>query len=301
MRTRNVPLKERFDPFLWLAPAIVIFAIFLLFPIFFTFGLSLYSWQGYTKDIFIKFVGLKNYTKLIRDPLYWLSFKNTLILVVNVVFLQNAIALLLAIIIHFGEFRFSSLIRGLIFFPGFISAIIIGLVFRRFLALDGALNLLFKSLGLNSLVIPWLDRQGLTIWIVAFITVWQWTGYNMVIFYAGLQNIDNDLLEAALIDGASLAKAVFRIVIPLMRPVILLCAILNFIGGFRVYDIIWVTTRAGPVHSSEVLTTYMYYQSFQSRGPSDMSYASAIAVSLAVVVLIFAAVRVRFVSRSQSR
>lgn len=289
-------LKEKLDPFVWLAPAIAIFTVFLLFPILFSFVLSLFNWQGYTKDIFSRFIGLKNYARLVKDPLYWLSFRNTLILVVNVVFLQNAIALILAIVIYFGEFRRSSLIRGIIFFPGFISAIIVGLVFRRILAMDGALNLLFKSVGLASLAKPWLSLESLTIWIVAFITIWQWVGYNMVIFYAGLQNIDNTLLEAAIIDGASLTKAIVRIVIPLLRPVILLSAMLNFIGGFRVYDVIWATTRGGPVHSSEVLTTYMYYQSFKSGGPSDMSYAAAIAVSLAMVVILFAALRIRFIA-----
>jgi ABC-type sugar transport system permease subunit len=120
-----------------------------------------------------------------------------------------------------------------------------------------------------------------------------------VIFYAGLQSFDHTLLEAAFIDGASLQRAIFKIVLPLIKPVIFLSAVLNFIGGFRVYDIIWAMTRGGPVHASEVLTTYMYYQSFQSGGPSNMGYASTISVTLAIIVMLFAVIRIRFFAKER--
>ncbi|KKL81951.1 hypothetical protein LCGC14_1989610, partial [marine sediment metagenome] len=170
------------------------------------------------------------------------------------------------------------------------------LVFRKFLALDGAINQLLTGIGLGGLAQAWLSNTSLNIWIVSLVLVWQWVGYNLIIFYAGLQSIDNALLEASFIDGATLTRAIFKIVLPLMKPIILLCAMLNFIGGFRIYDMIWVMTRGGPVHSSEVLTTYMYYQSFQSNGPNDMGYASTVAILLTLIVLIFAVLRIRFVT-----
>ncbi|MCG2789912.1 MAG: sugar ABC transporter permease, partial [Actinomycetia bacterium] len=101
------------------------------------------------------------------------------------------------------------------------------------------------------------------------------------------------------IDGANLQRSIFKIVLPLIKPVIFLSAVLNFIGGFRVYDIIWAMTRGGPVHASEVLTTYMYYQSFQSQGPSNMGYAATIAVTLAIIVLVFAVIRIKFLTREE--
>ena len=289
--------RNRAEPFLWLAPALAILAIFMAYPIGFSVVLSLFQWKGYSTQVFDRFVHLSNYLRLLHDPLYWLSFRNTLILVLNVVLVQNAVALALAIVVYFGRFRAGDLVRGIIFFPGVVSAVVVALVFRKFLEMDGAVNLFFQGIGLARWVTPWLTVKGLTIWIVALITVWQWTGYSLVIFYAGIQGIDFELLEAATIDGASAGKLIFRIIIPLLKPTIFLSALLNFIGGFRVYEIIWVTTRGGPVHSSEVLTTYMYYNSFQSKGPSDMSYASAIAVTLALVVLLFAVVRVIFAKR----
>ncbi len=295
---RRMTLR-RAEPFLWLSPSMLLFLLFLLYPIIFSVILSFFNWRGYNLDIFRDFVGLQNYIKLAKDPLYWLSLKNTLFLVITVVFVQNGIALFLSLVIYFGNFKYGNLIRALIFFPGVISAIVIGLVFRKFFELTGPINVLFQSMGLEQFAIPWLTSKNLTIWLVSFVTTWQWVGYNLVIFYAGLQSIDNSLLEAAFIDGASLTRAIFKIVLPLIKPVIFLSAVLNFIGGFRVYDIIWAMTRGGPVHSSEVLTTYMYYQSFQTAGPSNMSYASTISVSLTLIVIVFAIVRVKFFTKDQ--
>lgn len=295
--SQTFSLDKKLEPYAWLTPSIILFSIFLLYPIFFSVILSFFEWNGYTRDIFIKFVGLKNYIHLIKDPLVWKSFKNTAFLVFTVVVIQNGIALFLSIIIFYGNFKYHNLIRALIFFPGVVSAIVIGLVFRKFLAIDGAINQILNGIGLGGLAQAWLSNTSLNIWIVSLVLVWQWTGYNLIIFYAGLQSIDNSLLEAAFIDGASLTRAIFTIVIPLMKPIIFLSAMLNFIGGFRIYDMIWVMTRGGPNHSSEVLTTYMYYQSFQSKGPSDMGYASTVAILLGVIVLIFAIIRIRLVSK----
>ncbi len=296
-KTRTEPLRKTMEPYFWLGPSLVLFLVFLLYPIVFSGILSFYDWNGYSKDIFVKFVGLKNYIHLTKDPLVWKSLKNTIFLVITVVFVQNGLALFLAIVIFYGNFKYDNLIRAIIFFPGVVSAIVIGLVFRKFLAIDGAINQILKGIGLSNLAQAWLSNTSLNIWIVSLVLVWQWAGYNLIIFYAGLQSIDNSLLEAAFIDGASLTKAILTIVLPLLKPIILLSAMLNFIGGFRIYDMIWVMTRGGPNHSSEVLTTYMYYQSFQSKGPSDMGYASTVAILLTVIVLIFAILRIKLTSK----
>jgi ABC-type sugar transport system permease subunit len=294
---QTASLNRKVAPYAWLAPSMGLFLIFLLYPIVFSVILSFFDWSGYSREIFGKFIGFKNYVHLVKDPLVWKSFKNTIFLVFTVVFIQNGIALFLSIVIFYGNFKYHNLIRALIFFPGVVSAIVIGLVFRKFLAIDGAINQFLTGIGLEGLAQAWLSNTSLNIWIVSLVLVWQWAGYNLIIFYAGLQSIDNSLLEAAFIDGASLSRAIFTIVIPLMKPIIFLSAMLNFIGGFRIYDMIWVMTRGGPSHSSEVLTTYMYYQSFQSNGPNDMGYASTVAILLTLIVLIFAVIRIKFVSK----
>ena len=290
-------LKTKLEPFGWISPSIILFGLFLIYPMIFSVVLSFFDWSGYDRNPFKSFVGIENYADLIKDPLFWKSLQNTLILVFVVVFVMVAISMFLALIIFFGKFKFDNLIRAIIFFPGVVSQIIIGLVFRRILASDGLINILLEGIGLGRFAQGWLGNDNLVMWIVSLVVVWQWVGYIMVIFYAALQNIDHNLVEAAAIDGASMTRTLTTVVIPLLRPAIYLSMILNFIGGFRVYAIIWILTRGGPVHASEVLTTYMYYQSYSHSGPSNMSYGATIAVALTLIVLVFAAIRVRFFSK----
>jgi ABC-type sugar transport system permease subunit len=131
------------------------------------------------------------------------------------------------------------------------------------------------------------------IWVVIFVSIWQWTGYNLVIFYAGLQSIDRTLLEAADVDGASWWGKIFKIVIPTLKPTIILNIILNLIGSFRVFDIVYVLTRGGPVHQSEVFTTIMYYYSFSANGPNKMGVGSSIALIMFAIMIVFGFVRIR--------
>ncbi|MCL6088247.1 MAG: sugar ABC transporter permease [Actinobacteria bacterium] len=287
-------LNDIISPYKWLIPSAVLFAIFLLYPIIFSFVISFFKWSGYTPSSFENFVGLKNYIHLFTDMFVWKSFRNTIFLVISVVVFQNIIALFLALVIFFGKFKFDNLIRAIFFFPVIMSAVVVGLVFCKFFQIDGAVNQFLEVIGLSKLTQAWLVNPNLNIWIISFVGVWSWTGFNLVIFYAGLQSIDKNLLEAAFIDGATLTRSITAVVIPLLKPIIFLCALLNFIGGFKVFDLVWVMTNGGPAHSSDVLTTYMYYQSFQTLGPNNMGYGATIAMLMVVVVLIFSVIRWKF-------
>jgi len=121
----------------------------------------------------------------------------------------------------------------------------------------------------------------------------------MVIFYAGLQSLDLQLLEAADVDGASWSQKIFRIIIPTMMPTFILNVILNLIGSFRVFDIVYVLTRGGPVHRSEVLTTIMFYYSFAANGPNKMGVGSSVAVIMFFIVIMFGVLRMRAISRNE--
>jgi len=295
----GLTLKNKIEPFGWISPSIILFGLFLLYPMLFSIVLTFFRWDGYTRTPFKDFFGVKNYINLVNDPLFWKSLQNTLILVFVVVVVMVAISLFLALVIFFGKFKYDSMIRAIIFFPGVVSQIVIGLVFRRLLAQDGFINIVLDGIGLGRFAQAWLANETLVMWIVSLVVVWQWVGYIMIIFYAALQNIDNNLLESAFIDGASLTRTIVRIVIPLIKPAIYLSMILNFIGGFRVYAIIWILTRGGPVHASEVLTTYMYFHSFSHWGSNKMSYGATIAVALTIIVVIFAVIRIALIKREE--
>ncbi len=185
------------------------------------------------------------------------------------------------------------LLRTIIFVPGVLAPVSISLAWRKILEQGGVLN---QILNID---FSWLSSVQLAIWIVIFVSIWQWMGYNLLILYAGLQSLDIQTLEAADMDGASWTRKIFGVVIPSIVPTIVLNVIINVISAFRVFDIVYVLTRGGPVHNSEVLTTLMYYYSFSANGPNKMGVGSAIAMVLFLVMVAFGVIRTSLLRRGR--
>jgi ABC-type sugar transport system permease subunit len=278
-------------PYSYITPALLFFLLVIMLPAFTSLFLSFYNFSGFDSNIFKEFVGFANFKKLLTYKYFWIALRNTFFFVGASVVVQTGIALFLSILIFFGNFRNSVVVRSIIFFPGVLAPVSISLAWRRILAQDGIIN---SILNIN---FPWLSSVGLAIWLVIMVSIWQWVGYNLVIFYAGLQSIDMELLEAADVDGANWRMKIFRIVVPFLIPVIVLNAILNLIGSFRVFDIVYVLTRGGPAHYSEVLTTLMYYFTFAANGPNRMGVGSAIAFIMFFIMILFGMARIIFLRR----
>lgn len=294
MGTRKAHIgQNRVKPYIYLIPSLVIFFVFVLSPVIFSLILSLYNFTGYDSNVFRQYVGLKNFRTLFADRYFWISLRNTVYFVGASISIQVIIAMFLAIIIFIGRFKHSVLIRTVIFFPGVLAPVSVSLAWRRMLEQDGVIN---QILGID---FSWLSSVQLAIWCVVLVSIWQWVGYNLVIFYAGLQSLDVQLLEAADVDGASWEAKITRIIIPLLMPTIILNVILNLIGSFRVFDIVYVLTRGGPIHNSEVLTTIMFYYSFAANGPNKMGVGSSVAVIMFVVVLLFGVLRIHYLKRNE--
>jgi ABC-type sugar transport system permease subunit len=280
-------------PYSYLVPALLIFIFIVLSPVIMSLILSFYKFTGFDANIFKEFAGFENFRILFKDKYFWISFRNTFYFVGASITIQIALSLILAVTIFFGRFKSSVLLRTIIFFPGVLAPVSISLAWRRILQQDGLIN---KILQID---FSWLSNPTLAIWIVIFVSIWQWTGYNLVIFYAGLQSVDRTLLEAADVDGASWWGKIVRIVIPILTPTIILNVILNLIGSFRVFDIVYVLTRGGPVHYSEVFTTIMYYYSFAANGPNKMGVGSSIAFIIFAIMIIFGFLRIRLMRRGE--
>lgn len=280
-------------PYSYLIPALVFLLVIVFLPVIISLVLSFYSFTGYETDIFKKFVAFENFKFLFDNRYFWISLRNTFYFVGSMAVIQVAIALFLAIIIYLGNFRYSSLIRMIIFFPAVLAPVSVSLAWRRILEQDGVLNQILH------ISYPWLAKVNLAIWLVVFVNIWQWVGYTLIIFYAGLQSINKELLEAADIDGANWTQKIFRIVVPFLTPIIVLNVILNVIGSFRAFDIIYVLTRGGPAHNSEVFTTLMYYYSFAANGPSKMGVAAAIAFVMFSAIIVFGVVRIRLLKEKR--
>jgi ABC-type sugar transport system permease subunit len=275
-------------PYAYLVPSLLIFLLFVLTPVVFSLSLSFYNFTGYDSKVFREYAGLRNYKILFADKYFWISLRNTVYFVGASISIQVAAALFLAVIIFIGRFRLSVLIRTVIFFPGVLAPVSVSLAWRKMLEQDGVINQILR------VDFSWLSSVQLAIWCVILVSIWQWVGYNLVIFYAGLQSIDIQMLEAADVDGANWLTKIVRIIVPSILPAVLLNVILNLIGSFRVFDVVYVLTRGGPVHNSEVLTTIMFYYSFAAYGPNKMGVGSAVAVIMFFVVILFGVARILY-------
>ena len=288
----NISSQNKKEIFLYLFPALTVFFLVIICPVIISLILSFYDFTGFETNFFNNFVGFKNFVDLFENRIFYIAIRNTAYFVLAGIIVQVSAAMLIAILIFFGNFKYSFFLRIIIFFPSILSPVAISLVWKKIFEQNGILNTIFH------IDYAWLANVNLAIFIIIFVNIWQFSGYNMVIFYAGLQSIDKNMLEASDIDGATWYQKITKIVIPSLKPVIILNVILNLVGSFRAFDIIYVMTKGGPIHSSEVLTTLMYYYSFGVKvGLNKMGIGSAIAFIMFLIMIIFGIFRIRILKK----
>jgi ABC-type sugar transport system permease subunit len=269
------------------APALVILAAFLLYPIGYSLWLSLHEWDGYTPR-WGPFVGLENYRTLAGDEVFWKATLNSIVFVVVRTPLEVALGFLLAILLN-RRLAARSLLRTLFFVPVVMSLIVVTIIFQRVYEPNtGLLNTFLHGIGLGAWAHAWLGDPVTALPAVIAVSVWKNVGFSLVILLAGLQSLPQDVLDAARVDGANAWQLTLRVVTPLMRPILALTALLSIIGGLKVFDLIFIMTRGGPTYSTEVLATMLYREAFEQ---NHMGVASAIAVILVTLVLSIARVQ----------
>jgi raffinose/stachyose/melibiose transport system permease protein len=269
----------------------VIFSLFLAFPVGYAVWLALHSWDGLTPIQDALYVGFTNFQQISQDAVFRQALLNTVMFTIATTVIQMAIAFLLAFSIWFFKLRFGTPLRSLYFFPTVLSMVVVGLTWRQLLEQGGPIDNLITLLGFGH--VSWLSSPSLVMWVVIWVNSWQWSGWTMVLYLAGMVGIPQDLVEAAKVDGASSFTILWRIVLPLLRYVTGLVLLLNVIGGFQVFDTIYVMTGGGPDHASEVLGTYAYWQAFAAFGPGQIGYAATIAVVMVLVLFAFSYIRIR--------
>ncbi len=285
--------SNRIYPYIYLIPVLILLVSYILYPMVFSIYISLLDWNGMTPLKEATFTSFNNYIKLFQDRLFWTALRNSTIYTAGTLIFENLFGLTLALTLFYSNIKGSKLWRAIIFFPAILSPVIVGLVWRLIYAKEGLINQILESIGLDSLQRIWLGNPVTPIYAITIISIWQWSGYNMVLYYAGLQGLNNDLIDAARVDGANGARLVLKIILPLISRVVTIAMVLNLIGGFKVFDIVYATTRGGPANVSHVLTTYMFFNAFASIGSSDFGYSSAIAVVLTIIILFFVVIRIR--------
>ncbi|MEK5066340.1 carbohydrate ABC transporter permease [Cytobacillus sp. FSL R5-0596] len=276
--------KQKLTPFGFMSPVLLIFSLFLFFPVLFAFFMSFHQWGMIGTP---EFVGVENYVRLFKDPLFWISIKNTLIFSLSVP-LKVAIALFIAVLLN-QKIRGLGFYRAAFFFPVVLSMVVVGLVWQwMFSPSYGFINYVLEKLGLplQNMLID--SDQAMIVLII--VSIWKGLGSNLLLFLAGLQAIPSSVYEAAEIDGASSWQKFWHITVQLLKPTTLFVLIITLIGSFKIFDLAYVITGGGPGTSTMVLVHYIYQEAFQR---FDMGYASAAAYVFFIILFILTLVQMR--------
>jgi raffinose/stachyose/melibiose transport system permease protein len=266
--------------FLFLIPALSLFSVFVLYPFGSVLFRSLYQWDGVNPATF---VGLKNFIEiLVRDYGFWLAMRNALYWAPLTIIPQMLLGFLLAHILTSGV-PFESIFRAIIYFPAIVSPIVTGIVWQRiYNPFGGLLSDIGVAWHIPALMAPFLADPKIAIFSVIVVNIWQWTGYSMILYVAGLKTIPEEILEAAIIDGASMFRRITYIIWPMLRHVHLTLILLGIIGTLQTFPIIYIMTQGGPNHATEMLPNYIFTQAFRLQA---MGYASALSVVLLLLAL----------------
>ncbi|NLD50563.1 MAG: sugar ABC transporter permease [Clostridiaceae bacterium] len=276
-------LSDKKAIIIFVLPAFLLFAAIVIAPIFLSGYYSLLKWDGIGKGTFI---GVQNYIDLFVNSSegFGKSVLNSIILALLSVFVQLPLALILALVLSSGV-KGENFYRTVFFIPVIISTVVIGQLWMKvYNPSYGLLNTFLRGIRLESLQMPWLGDVRTSL-LASFVPiVWQYIGYHMLLMYASIKTIPDEIYEAARIDGASPFKMAMKITIPLIRPILKVCVIFAIIGSLKVFDLVYILTNGGPVHSSEVPSTLMYNTIFHRYMYGS---GSAMAVFIVIECLVF--------------
>jgi len=251
--------------FVFLLPATIVYTVFMVFPLIDSLRLSLFT---PTAQGGAAFVGIQNYVTLMTDELwadrFWGALRNNFIFFIIVMFVQNPLGLLLASLLHTRTLSWRASYRTMLFMPTMLSFVLVGFIWQLILSpLWGIAEGLMSVVGLEQFFRPWLGLQGPALVVLSLITVWQFVGIPMMLFYAAMLAIPDDLIEAAYVDGANNWTVFWRIKFPLILPTVGIVTILTYVGNFNAFDLIYTTqgALAGPNFSTDILGT-LFYRTF---------------------------------------
>jgi raffinose/stachyose/melibiose transport system permease protein len=273
---------QAFTPLTFLLPALIIYAVFAIYPIINALILSFYDWDGVSENR--NFVGFNNYVQIFtQDPVFWTAVKNSLIWVVLSLIVPTIVGLALAVAVNQKIFARHSF-RAIFYLPSIIASIAVATIWSwLYNPLLGLFNVLLKSLGLGFLIQDWLGDPDVALYSIFIAYIWQSSGANMVLFLAGLQGVPDELKEAARVDGANPWRVFWNVVLPSLRQTTIVVTVLTIINSLKVFDLIVGMTSGGPGQSTQVLALWSYTQSF---GLRDFGNGMAVAIVLLALTLV---------------
>ena len=270
----------------FLVPALLVIAVFVIYPILQSFITSGYEWNGYSSNK--SFIGLANWAELLKDKVFWNAFKNNLLVMVLSIVIQMPIGLALATFLD-KVGRKGNVCKVIWFIPMLMSSVASGYMFRYALdANTGFVTAISKFFGGGT--VDLLGNTGTVLITCIFIIAWQFIPFYMVYYLAGYSGLPSDVHEAAMVDGATESQYFWQISLPLLKPTIKSAVVLSIVGSLKYFDLVYVLTNGGPSHASELMATYMYSNAFSSY---RMGYASAIASGMFLLISVIAIVTMR--------
>lgn len=283
--------------YLFLVPALVFMAIFIVYPIFYNAVLSFKDVNVYNLNGEQNFVGFDNYIKTFKDQVFYIATKNSVIFTVVSIFFQFVIGFALALFFN-TKFPGRNLFRSLMLLAWMLPVVITGTVFQWMMSGDyGVINYFLESIGLIDKPINWLSEGNTALLGTIIANIWIGIPFNMIILLSGLQTLPEQLYEAAKLDGANRLLQFKHITLPLMRPTILVLLMLGIINTFKVFDLIFIMTAGGPVTSSTVLPIYAYQTSFSM---FDFSHGASVSMIMFVLLILVAIVYMRMSNKEEA-
>lgn len=286
------PISKRIgdrSAYLFVAPAVILMGIFIVYPMISSVVLSLTNWSGLGEKVFI---GIENYVHLFQDAVFWESIRLQFTWAVLSVVLLAIGGLFLALLVeYFVPVRqLIPVARTIMFMPMMMSMVTIGILWAMLLnPMIGIINEVLHMLGLLSgtQTLDLLGNKDIALYAAFLPCIWQWSGFGMVVFSAAMQGIPSDVMESSIMDGCTKFKQIRYIVLPLLKPTIATVCTLNLIGGFKCFDLIYVMTAGGPANATQVTSIYIFKEAFTN---THFGYASAMSFILFLVTAIFGAV-----------
>lgn len=286
---QKAKLNQRRNIYGWLflIPAVVLIFAMSFIPAISAFVTSFKTGNGAA----LHFGGLTNYSRILKDAVFIQSVKNCFFYLIIQVPVMLILALILASMLNNQKLRFKGVMRTCIFLPCATSLVAYSIIFRTLFATDGFVNLVAMKLHILSQPYNFLAHPTSAKIVIIIALIWRWTGYNMVFYLAGLQNIEYSVYEAAKIDGASAIQTFLKITVPLLKPTILLTAIMSTNGTLQLFDESVNLTNGGPSNASITMSHYIYNQAFQ--GVPKFGYTSAMSFVILFLVAILAAIQMK--------
>ncbi|GAA3652626.1 carbohydrate ABC transporter permease [Microbacterium marinilacus] len=288
--------RKRAEIAFFVAPALALFVLFVVWPIITAVQMSLYKWRGFGP--MVDFVGLGNYISVLTNQVFTDALVHNLVIMVGSILLQLPLGLAIALLLNrrmWGQ----GILRTIIFVPYVLAEVIAGVVWFQLLQPQyGVIDTVLAALGLSGPPQGFLGTPDLALWTVLIVLTWKYLGLAVILFLAGLQGVPEDLYEAAQLDGASWWQVQRKITIPLLGPTMRTWAFLSMIGSLQLFDMVWILTKGGPANSTTTMATFLIDQGTRSQ---NFGIAGAASVVLFVVALVLAVAYQRFILSRDTR